>query len=193
MNDELEKKEVTASSEEEQQYSLNDDRRVKVLSPGAMVAKRFIRNRIAVAGLIILSFMFVFSFLGGLITPYKEDQQFYRVDIQNKEYAGAVRNAEFRYAAAPEQKFDAIIQAQVVLATQQKKDAFTYRKVDYKVIREGEDFFRITLADDTTIGLAYKDIVTPSAEGTKFSFDSVIFLVKVGKYLLPERRREVWK
>ena len=34
-----------------EQYSLNDDRRVKVLSPGALVAKRFFRNRLAVVGL----------------------------------------------------------------------------------------------------------------------------------------------
>ena len=33
-----------------EQYSLNDDRRVKVLSPGALVAKRFFRNRLAVVG-----------------------------------------------------------------------------------------------------------------------------------------------
>ena len=62
MNEDLEKKEVSAASEEEQ-YSLNDDRRVKVLSPGAMVAKRFFRNRIAVVGLCILAFMFIFSFI----------------------------------------------------------------------------------------------------------------------------------
>ena len=36
-------------------FSLNDDRRVKVLSPGAMVAKRFFRNRIAVIGLVVLA------------------------------------------------------------------------------------------------------------------------------------------
>ena len=29
----------------EENYSLSDDRRVKVLSPGALVAKRFFRNR----------------------------------------------------------------------------------------------------------------------------------------------------
>ena len=34
----------------EQELSLNDDRRVKVLSPGALVAKRFFRNRLAVVG-----------------------------------------------------------------------------------------------------------------------------------------------
>ena len=37
-----------------EQYSLNDDRRVKVLSPGALVAKRFFRNRLAVVGLTML-------------------------------------------------------------------------------------------------------------------------------------------
>ena len=47
----------------QEQLSLNDDRRVKVLSPGAMVAQRFFRNRLAVTGLVILVFMFLFSFV----------------------------------------------------------------------------------------------------------------------------------
>ena len=64
----------------QEQYSLNDDRRVKVLSPGALVAKRFFRNRLAVVGMSILIFMFVFSFIGGLISPYGEDEFFYRDD-----------------------------------------------------------------------------------------------------------------
>ncbi len=178
MNESPENNNVPAAPETEEQYSLNDDRRVKVLSPGAMVVKRFLRNRIAVVGMAILAFMFAFSFIGGLITPYKEDQQFYRVDIQNKEYAGAVKNTEFRYATAPDQEFGSVLQAQVVLATQTKKDAFTYRGVDYKVVEEGADFFRIALADDTTIGLAYKDIVTPSVEGTKFKFDFIYGALK---------------
>ena len=59
-----------------QQYSLNDDRRVKVLSPGALVAKRFFRNRLAVTGMIILLAMFLFSFVGGLLSPYGQDQKF---------------------------------------------------------------------------------------------------------------------
>ena len=177
MNEELEKKN-TAVSDEEQQYSLNDDRRVKVLSPGAMVAKRFIRNRIAVVGLAILTFMFLFSFVGGIISPYGENQQFYRYDMQNKEYAGAVKNSEFRYATAPDQNFSAVIQAQVVLATQQKKESFKYKDIEYKLIEEGKDFYRITLEDGTTIGLAYKDIVTPSVEGMKFSFDFIFNALK---------------
>ena len=172
MSENMDKKNTAAS--EEEQYSLNDDRRVKVLSPGAMVAKRFLRNRIAVVGLVILAFMFAFSFIGGLITPYAEDQQFYRVDIQNKEYAGAVKNVDFRFVSAPGQKLDSVLQAQVVLATRTNADHFTYLKTDYNVIKEGEDFYRVTLAeDDTTLGIAFKDIVSPSVEGTKLSFDFI--------------------
>ena len=51
--------------------SLDDGRRVKVLSPGMMVFKRFIRNRLAIVGICILIFMFLFSFLGGVISPYR--------------------------------------------------------------------------------------------------------------------------
>ena len=61
----------------EEHYSLNDDRRVKVLSPGMLVTKRFFRNRLAVTGMAILVFMFVFSFIGGLISPYEQDKFFY--------------------------------------------------------------------------------------------------------------------
>ncbi|MBQ9516423.1 MAG: ABC transporter permease, partial [Ruminococcus sp.] len=46
--------EAENETENTTQYSLNDDRRVKVLSPGALVAKRFFRNRLAVTGMIIL-------------------------------------------------------------------------------------------------------------------------------------------
>ena len=178
MSDNMENKNTAAASGEEQ-YSLNDDRRVKVLSPGAMVAKRFFRNRIAVVGLVILAFMFLFSFVGGLIAPYGEDQQFYRYDIQNKEYAGAVKNAEFRYATAPGQEFSAVVQAQVVLATQTKKDSIVYKDVEYGVIEEGKDFYRVTLAaSNTTIGIAYKDIVTASTENASFSFEFIYNALK---------------
>ena len=43
--------------------ALDDEQRVKVLSPGMLVAKRFFRNKLAVAGLVILVTMFVFSFI----------------------------------------------------------------------------------------------------------------------------------
>ena len=53
LNDKYAGKDNTPSEENkppEEDYSLNDDRRVKVLSPGTLVAKRFFRNRLAVVG-----------------------------------------------------------------------------------------------------------------------------------------------
>ena len=88
LNDKYAGKDNTPSEENkppEEDYSLNDDRRVKVLSPGTLVAKRFFRNRLAVVGLTILAVMFIFSFIGGLISPYGQDEVFYRDDIQLKE------------------------------------------------------------------------------------------------------------
>ncbi len=57
--------EKTFSSE-----SLNE--RVKVLSPGKTVMKRFFRSKLSVVGLSILIFLFVFSFLGPVFSPWGE-------------------------------------------------------------------------------------------------------------------------
>ena len=62
------KREATTHGSSED-YSLNDDRRVRTLSPTMLVVKRFFRNRVAVSGLAILIFMFLFSFLGVVISP----------------------------------------------------------------------------------------------------------------------------
>ena len=151
-------------------YSLNDDRRVKVLSPGALVAKRFFRNRLAVTGMIVLIAMFVFSFLGGLVSPYKQDQKFYRTDIQVKDFAGVLHNEEFRYLADESGRFTSAVQAQTLLALQKKADAFTYREIDYTVETLGEDLYSVYTGGEL-IGIATKELINPSAEGTKLGFD----------------------
>ena len=154
----------------EQQYSLNDDRRVKVLSPGAMVAKRFFRNGVAVFGMIVLIAMFVFSFVGGVISPYEEDEKFYTTEYQLKEYAGVTKNEELRFATAPDQEFGGAVQAKTVLAIKQNASEFVYRDVTYKVTKEGENLHSVSL-NGTMIGIAYTDIVSPTVAGASISFD----------------------
>lgn len=155
----------------QEQFSLNDDRRVKVLSPGAMVAKRFFRNRLAVTGLGILIFMFIFSFIGGMISPYEEDEVFYRVDYQNKEYAGVIENTELRFASAETDiKFDGIVQAQTMLAIQKKNEDFSYKDVNYTVLEEGKDFYTVH-SGGKLIGIGFKSIINSTIEGEKVSFD----------------------
>ena len=65
--------------------ALDDEQRVKVLSPGMLVAKRFFRNKLAVAGLVILVAMFLFSFIGGMVSPYNESQVFRKTDQTMRE------------------------------------------------------------------------------------------------------------
>ena len=84
-------------NDNKEQLSLDDGRRVKVLSPGMMVFKRFIRNKLAIAGIIILVFMFVFSFLGGVISPYRQDEVFHTTELTYKQYASARTNTEYRF------------------------------------------------------------------------------------------------
>lgn len=60
------------------QQALDDARRVKILSPSLLVAKRFFRNKLAIVGLILLLFMFAFCFLGGWIIPYSQKEVFYK-------------------------------------------------------------------------------------------------------------------
>ena len=166
------------SGTEKPEYSLNDDRRVKVLSPGALVAKRFFRNRMAMVGLIILIVMFLFSFLGGLISPYGQDQLFYKIDIIEKEYASAIHNDEFRYITAEGQSFPSVVQAKMLLAVQKNSDTCEYNGVTYKVTKEGEDFYSVALTDGTVIGAGYKDIFNQSKSGDSFSFGFIFNSLK---------------
>ena len=62
--------------------ALDDAKRIKVLSPGQLVFKRFIRNKLAIFGSIVIICMFIFSFLCPLLYPYKETQTFYKYDTQ---------------------------------------------------------------------------------------------------------------
>ena len=166
--------EVTKNNETES-YSLNDDRRVKVLSPSALVVKRFFRNRLAVLGLIMLVSMFVFSFIGGLISPYGQDEQFYRYESQMKEYAGAVENKEFRYMSAEGQKFDSVLQAKFQLAYQKGESSYEYKDIVYDVTEEGKDFYSIS-SEGTMRAIAFKDIV--QGETVEFTFNEKFAALK---------------
>ena len=56
-----------------------------VLSPAQMVSKRFIRNKLAILGIIILVFMALFSFIGPLLIKYNDSTIFYNVKYTDPE------------------------------------------------------------------------------------------------------------
>ncbi len=61
----------------------------KVITPGQLVIKRFLRNKLAIVGIFIILFMFMFSFAGPLFSSYGEYDIFFLdkngVEFVNKE------------------------------------------------------------------------------------------------------------
>ena len=160
-----------------EEYSLNDDRRVRTLSPTALVVKRFFRNRVAVTGLVILAFMFIFSFIGGLITPYKEDQVFYREDSQQKQYAGVTENTELRYSVADGEKFSSMAQAKFVLARKKGDETFEADKKTFTLKEEGTDFYGI-YEGDKLIAFAAIDMISSTTSNDKLPFELQYHILK---------------
>ncbi len=80
---------------EDNEMRLDDARRVKVLSPGRLVFKRFMRNRLAIVGSIILIVMFLFSFAGPLFYSYSQTQIFYKYEAIPVNYASATERTEY--------------------------------------------------------------------------------------------------
>lgn len=154
----------------EEHYSLNDDRRVKVLSPGMLVAKRFIRNRMAVTGLVILIFMFVFSFIGGMVSPYGQDQFFYTDKTIRKSFGEAKENTEFHYGSNSDELFGLTAQAKAMLAIQQGKDSFNFSNHNYTMNKVSDEMFTIS-CDGVMVGYAAKDMVNADAADQKLSFE----------------------
>lgn len=152
-----------------EQLSLNDDRRVRTLSPGALVAQRFFRNRLAVVGMVMLIAMFLFSFVGGLISPYRQDEQFYKYTDLKKEYAAVTQNADFRYLSADGKNFDSIAQAKFLLAQGKGETTFETKDATYELTEEGKDFYMIS-ENGETVAIAFKDIVNKVAD---LGFDEI--------------------
>ncbi|MDO4619106.1 MAG: ABC transporter permease [Lachnospiraceae bacterium] len=166
---EFEKNSKDAGGEE--QYSLNDDRRVKTLSPGALVTRRFLRNKVAVSGMIILIVMFIFSFIGGAVSPYKEDQLFYRYNEQRKQYAAVKENDELRYVTASRDSFPAVAKAKFVQARKKGSETFEAKKVTYSYVEESEGLFAIYDGDNTLVAFATNDIISSSTSNDELPFE----------------------
>ena len=157
-------------NDDQQQYSLNDDRRVKVLSPGALIAKRFFRNRLAVVGLVILVAMFLFSFVGGLVSPYGQDQTFSTMTKLNTQYAGITETTTRRYTAAEGAEFGALVQAKANSAINEGATSFERDGVVYTIEQPAPDLYTFT-SGGSVASYASTYVVSVPAGMTAPSFD----------------------
>lgn len=130
-----------------EEMSLDDARRIKVLSPGMLVFKRFIRNKLAVVGFVIILLMFIFSFIGPLFSPYGQTQVFVGMGSMSKDYAGAIYNQELRYTTNIAEVFTGADRAQFLLALSDGDSVFTSGEKDYYYAPVNENTYLIKRLD----------------------------------------------
>lgn len=165
------KNSTNAGTADQQEYSLNDDRRVKVLSPGALIAKRFFRNRLAVVGLVILIAMFLFSFVGGLVSPYGQDESFYTDTPLNTQYAGITETTSLRYVAAPGAEFGALVQSNANAAIREGASSFERDGVSYAIEQPAPNVYTFSKGGQVVAYASTNVVSVPSgAEAPSFDF-----------------------
>lgn len=135
------------------EMTLDDAARVKVLSPGMLVAKRFFRNKLAIIGLVVIIFMFLFSFLGGMLMPYSESQVFYRTEEMKKDYAGATFITDFQLYGREDTELPSDIYSKTVLAITKNANVVETRKNGNIALRK--------LKDDIYVIYAAEEIKLP--------------------------------
>ncbi len=183
-----------------EEMHLDDARRVKVLSPGMMVFKRFIRNSLAVIGFAILFFMFTFAFLGPVFSPYTQTEVFKGIGSMSKDFAGATYNTELRYTVAAGEEFGSAQRAQFLLALGKKLDTFTHDENTYYYVSEGKDVYRIMKLDPIaevivgkinpvagmTISTPLKTAILAAVETnqTAFKYEDVVYRITKNKKAL---------
>ncbi len=146
--------------------SLDDEQRVKVLSPGMLVMKRFFRNRLALVGLVIIVAMFAFAFIGGAVSPYGEKQVFRTYEVVLKDYAGVNYNKDYQYTDAEGAEFPALAKAEMILAINQGETSFTSGDVTYTLINEAEGFYRVVELNEVGSAMTIKGISSFNQTGT---------------------------
>jgi len=140
-----EKKNVNDNSQEE--MHLDDAARVKVLSPGMMVLKRFLRNRLAIVGMVIIVCMFLFAFAGGALYPYSESKVFYKTEEVLKDFAGATEIDQFQFQVADGVTLPSDINSKALIAVSKKEYVFE--------TRDGQMIGMAPVADDSDVYLVY--------------------------------------
>lgn len=153
--------------------SLDDEQRVMVLSPGMLVTKRFLRNHLALVGLIIIVFMFSFSFIGGVLSSYGEREVFRTYETALKDYAGASVNKEYQFTDAKGKEFPALAKADMILAINKNSNSFISGDIAYTLIKETEGLYRIVQLKEAGSIMTVKGITSFTQTGDVLFTDSI--------------------
>lgn len=140
------------------QQALDDTRRVKVISPGVLVAKRFFRNKLAIVGLSLLIFMFAFCFIGGWIIPYNQKEVFNKYDFIPFDYATAIERVAYdNYEVAGTREVHYSVRHRMnTYISEMKTTSATIKVVNDTTTEENE--YTIRELTDEIYSLNYQDV-----------------------------------
>ncbi|MDO4581468.1 MAG: ABC transporter permease [Bacillota bacterium] len=119
-------------------------RRAAPLAPSMLVCRRFIRNRLAIAGALIIAAMLLFSFAGGWISPYGEAEVFTEYVEQTKDIAMLSVKHELRFSEAEAGAFGAAQRAAFMAALRDQAAQFSAGGYDYFIEQPGEGVYLIS-------------------------------------------------
>jgi len=142
--------------------SLGDEQRIKVLSPYMLVFKRFVRNMLAIVGVVCISTMFVFSFIGGWLGPYSQSQIFTEDVDMSKAYAGVTQNLDYRFTEKDDMSFPLSARAMFVKAVGEGSATMASDGDTYSLKNLSQDFYLISkmVKAATAGGTVNKPIIT---------------------------------
>ncbi len=140
-----------SSHSAEHAVALDDVSRVKVLSPTRQVAKRFMRNRLAVFGLVSILILFVFCFIGPVFYAYGQKETFYKYDTINIRLGVATESTSFTgYVVDSSIRVETSANSYMTtnIKTMQAKGLDDYTAIyddgnAYEIRREGENVYTL--------------------------------------------------
>ena len=157
---ELREREENARRAGENEMTLDDAARVKVLSPGMLVFKRFIRNKLAILGSAILIVMFLFAFLGPYFYRYGQTEVFNKYKLLNVNYANAEERSEHTVYPVEElgistntkNMFNSIILDMEESGAMQQLYRDEEANMDVVVQKQGENVYTMSVGDAKEVG-----------------------------------------
>jgi peptide/nickel transport system permease protein len=152
--------------------ALDDEQRVRILSPGMLVFKRFIRNKLAIVGSVSIIVMFLFSFAGGWLMPYGEKEVFTEYIDMSKDYAGVTVNNEYRYVSASADSLPSPARAEFVSATITGEYTFESDGVTYRLQKVAENNYIIygLIRVTSTAGIPADEIVYMTKKNLRLAY-----------------------
>ena len=189
---ELRQRAENARRSGENEMTLDDAARVKILSPGMLVFKRFIRNKLAIVGSAILICMFLFAFLGPSFYKYGQTQVFTAYKQLNINYANAKERTEYTVYTVEDQGistttknlFNSIVLKMEAEGKNQSLVEDTSTGLTVLVEKKGENIYTMSVNEPIAVGtFALQNIgkfntkfgkVTYTGEALDAGFDQVV-------------------